>query len=230
MRKNKIWLLVLAVALIASITVTAVNADGELKKSFMPLIFKNGYYPTVEPPTPVPTVTNTPKPTEVPPTPTPTPILAEGGNSCVYILGSGITRDGGTGIGAIVPSVCSFMVKQDVQQDGQLLIVKALRIKTDTWGCQEGDFGPLVTWPPTDYDCPPPEDVDDIIDPNTGQILWGDFEFESFPNSYQVVCGYCEECPEPHTVNCVEVQRPNAASPDWGSVKTLDDVLKLMNK
>ena len=180
---------------------------------FMPLIFKDGvYYDTPTPtPTLTPTATKTPKPPTPTPTATPTYILAEGGNSCAYIIAAGRSADGGTGMGALVPSVCSYLVPYQVQQDGTLLIVKAERIKTDTYGCQEDDFGPLVKWPPIDYDCPPPSlDIDDLIDPNTGMILWGDLDLLVVPNSYQIVCGYCEECDDPHTVNCVEVVKPEA--------------------
>lgn len=174
---------------------------------FMPLVFYDSYHGVPTPtPTATATLTSTPKPTktpEPPPTPTPTPILAEGGNSCVYILGAGKSADGGTGMGALVPSVCSYLVPYDVQQDGQLLVVKAERIKTDTWGCYEWQFGPGVSWPPVDYPCPPPEG--DLIDPNTGQILWGDIDLLVVENSYKIVCGYCEECGPPYTVNCEEV-------------------------
>jgi hypothetical protein len=57
-----------------------------------------------------------------------------------------------------------------------------------------------------DYDCPPPEDIEDLIDPNTGMILWGDLDMLVLENSYKIVCGYCEECGPPYTVNCIEVQ------------------------
>jgi len=85
--------------------------------------------------------------------------------------------------------------------DGQLLIVRAERIKTDTWGCMEGDFG---YWPPIDYSCPPPEQIFD----EWGAILWGDTEYLRLPNSYKYVCGYCAECDPPYTTNCEEVYVP----------------------
>ena len=102
-----------------------------------------------------------------------------------------------------MPSVCSYLVPYQVQQDGTLLIVKAERIKTDTYGCEEDDFGPGITWPPVDYDCPPPPE-DELFD-EYGRILWGDLDLITLPNTYKIVCGYCEECGEPYTVNCVDV-------------------------
>jgi len=163
---------------------------------YMPLVLKQGTTPT-------PTVTKTPKPPTPTPTNTPTYIPAEGGNSCVYVMGAGRNSDGSTSIGGIVPSICSKLVPYDVQMDGQLLVVRAERIKTDTWGCQEGDFG---YWPPIDYPCPPPPE-DELFD-EYGRILWGDFEFVTYPNSYKYICGYCAECDPPYTTNCVEVYIP----------------------
>jgi len=163
---------------------------------YMPLVLKQGTTPT-------PTVTKTPKPPTPTPTVTPTIIVAEGGNSCVYALGAGRNSDGSTSIGGLVPSICSYLVPYQVQMDGQLLIVKAERIKYDTWGCQEGDFG---YWPPIDFSCPPPP-ADELFD-EYGRILWGDIDFITVDNSYKIVCGYCEECGEPYTTNCVNVYIP----------------------
>ena len=185
------------VILLAILAFDIVRAEGGWV--FLPLIYRDA--PVTPSPTPKPTRTPTP-----PPTPTPTYVLAEGGNTCAHILGAGRSAEGGTGMGALVPSVCSYLVPHDVQQDGQLLIVRAERIKTDTWGCQKSDFGPLVVWPPVDHDCPPPEDIEDLIDPDTGMILWGDLDLLVVENSYKIVCGYCEECGPPYTVNCEEVQ------------------------
>jgi len=175
---------------------------------YMPLVFKNGVlYDTPTPTvTATPTKTATPKPPTPTPTATPTLVQAEGGNSCVYVDFAWRNSDGSTTIAGLVPSVCSYMTQYDVQAGGTLLIVKANRIKTDTYGCEESDFGPLVEWPPVDSDCPPPPE-DELRD-EWGRILWGDFETLTHPNSYQVVCGYCEECGYPYTVNCVDVYNP----------------------
>jgi len=169
---------------------------------YMPIVFKDGVYYD----TPTPTVTKTPKPTPLPPTPTPTYVVAEGGNSCVWVLGAGRNSDGSTSIASLVPSVCSYLVPYDVQMDGQLLIVRAERIKTDTYGCMEGDFGPLVEWPPVDGDCPPPPE-DELFD-EYGRILWGDFYITTYENSYKYVCGYCAECDPPYTTSCETVYIP----------------------
>lgn len=183
----------------------AVMYDLAVNKEYMPMIFKN--YPKPTPtPTLVPTKTSTPRPTEVPPTPTPTYVVAEGGNSCVYALGAGRNSDGSTSMALLLPSVCSYPVIHDVQLDGQLVVVRAERIKTDTYGCMEGDFGPLVTWPPIDGDCPPPPE-DQLFD-EWGRILWGDLDVFTLPNSYKIVCGYCAECEPPYTTNCVNVYIP----------------------
>jgi len=172
---------------------------------FMPMVFCENCPP---PPTvtPTPTATNTPKPPTPTPTVTPTAILAEGGNSCVYALGAGRNSDGSTSMAGLVPSVCSYLVPYQVQMDGQLLIVKAERVKTDTWGCEQDDFGPLVQWPPIDYPCPPPPE-DELFD-EYGRILWGDLDIIRLENSYKIICGYCEECGEPFTTNCIEVYIP----------------------
>jgi len=169
---------------------------------FMPMVFCENCPP---PPTitPTPTVTKTPKPPTPTPTNTPTYIPAEGGNSCVYVDYAWRNSDGSTTIAGLVPSICSYMVEYDVQGGGTLLIVNAERIKTDTYGCMEGDFG---YWPPIDYPCPPPPD-DELRD-EWGRILWGDFETLTHPDSFQKVCGYCAECGYPYTRNCVEVYNP----------------------
>jgi len=202
--KKLLTLIIPPVVLLITASIVFANMTYE---SYLPLVLDGGvYYDTPTPSATVtPTATRTPKPPTETPTPTPTVIVAEGGNSCAYILGAGKSADGGTGIGALVPSVCSYLVPYQVQQDGTLLVVKAERIKTDTWGCEEGDFGPGVTWPPTDYDCPPPP-KEELFD-EFGRILWGDLDLITLPNTYKIVCGYCEECGPPYTVNCVEVVR-----------------------
>jgi len=171
--------------------------------TYMPLAMKSGYYPGVPTftPTPDPTATKTPRPPTPTPTATPTYVWAEGGNTCVHM--DGAVRDKSTGgviAGGLVPSLCSHMIVHDTQQDGKLVILRAIRIKTDTWGCEEGDFG---YWPPIDFPCPSP---DDPIS-EWGQILWGDYDVIKLDNSAQTVCGYCEECGEPYTRNCVEVRK-----------------------
>ena len=162
------------------------------------------YMPLVQDDSPDPTATKTPRPPTPTPTATPTYVWAEGGNTCVHM--DGAIKDKSTGgviAGGLVPSVCSHMTVHDTQQDGQLVILRAIRIKTDTWGCRENDFGPLVTWPPIDYPCPSP---DNPIS-EWGQILWGDYDVIELVNSAQTVCGYCLECGPPYTRNCVEVRK-----------------------
>jgi len=202
MKKILISSSIFLVILVSTAVIGWANVE---QKLFMPIIFKDGvYYDTPTPTnTATPTVTKTPKPPTPTPTVTPTIIVAEGGNSCVYALGAGRNSDGSTSIGGLVPSICSYLVPYQVQMDGQLLIVKAERIKYDTWGCQEGDFG---YWPPIDYPCPPPPE-DELFD-EWGRILWGDIDFITIDNSYKIVCGYCEECGEPYTTNCVNVYIP----------------------
>ena len=82
---------------------------------------------------------------------------------------------------------------------GNLLIVQAERIKTDTYGCMEGDFG---YWPPIDYPCPPP-----VIPPDPFETVWGDIQTLDVERSAAIVCGYCEECGDPYTLNCKEVRK-----------------------
>lgn len=171
--------------------------------SYMPLIYDASTDP---PPTPTPPPTKTPKPPPPTPTPTPTYQWAEGGNTCAYIWAA---RDNPWGEGMItyaqVPSVCSILEVDRWEQGHTLLIVKAHRIKTDTYGCQQWDFGPLVEWPPTDDVCPPPE----LPPPSDewGRILWGDIEDLYTIDNAKVICGYCEECEDPHTLNCVEITK-----------------------
>ena len=149
-----------------------------------------------------PPSSSTPKLPTPAPTVTPLPVWDENGNTCVHIAGAIKDRTGGVIVGGLVPSVCSHMVIHDWQQDGQLVVLKAVRIKTNTWGCLEGDFGPLVTWPPIDAECPSP---DNPIS-EWGEILWGDYDVLKLVDSAQTVCGYCEECGPPYTRNCVDVK------------------------
>jgi len=186
-------------ALIGVFIMVGIGAAQVEHQLFMPMVFCENCPPP-------PTATKTPKPPTPTPTVTPTAILAEGGNSCVYALGAGRNSDGSTSIAGLVPSVCSYLVPYQVQMDGRLLIVKAERVKTDTWGCEQDDFGPLVQWPPIDYPCPPPPE-DELFD-EYGRILWGDLDIIRLENSYKIICGYCEECGEPFTTNCIEVYIP----------------------
>ena len=166
--------------------------------AYMPLVQDDSADPTA---TPEPTHTNTPRPPTPTPTVTPFPVWDDSGNTCVHI--DGAIKDKISGniiVGGVVPSVCSYMVVHDEQQDDSLVILKAIKIKTDTWGCEEGDFG---YWPPIDFPCPPP---DEPIS-EWGQILWGDYDVIKIADSAQTVCGYCEECGPPYTSNCVEVSK-----------------------
>lgn len=202
MKKVQAIVFVIA-ALLLGVVIVSASSESVL---YMPLVFKSGvYYDTPTPTvTPSPTVTRTPRPTPLPPTPTPTYQWAEGGNTCAYVWAA---RDNPWGEGMItyaqVPSVCSILEIVRWEQGHTLLIVKAKRIKTDTYGCMRDDFGPLVEWPPTDDVCPPPE----LPPPSDewGRILWGDIEeFYTIDNAKKV-CGYCEEClPPPLTLNCVD--------------------------
>ena len=159
---------------------------------YMPLVYDSSADPTA-----------TPEPTHTP-TPTPAPVWDDSGNTCVHIDGAIKDKISGSIIvGGVVPSVCSLMVVHDWQLDKSLVILKAIRIKTNTWGCMQSDFGPLVTWPPVDAACPPP---DNPIS-EWGQILWGDYDVIKIADSAQTVCGYCAECGPPYTSNCVEVSK-----------------------
>ena len=165
--------------------------------AYLPLVQDDSQDPTA---TPVPP---TPKPPTPVPTATPTTVWAEGGNTCAYVFAARDAYVGdGMKVSAQVPSVCSKLVVERVEADGTLLVVRAKRIKTDTWGCRESDFGPYVTWPPIDNECPPPS-----LPPPTdewGRPLWGDYESLDVLFNTKFVCGYCEECGEPFTLNCVE--------------------------
>jgi hypothetical protein len=161
------------------------------------------YMPLIQDDSPDPTATKTPRPPTPTPTATPTYVWAEGGNTCAYVFSA---RDWHTGSGmkvsAQVPSVCSVLEIERREGDGTLLVVKAHRIKTDTYGCRQSDFGPYMTWPPVDSVCPPPE-----LPPPTdewGRPLWGDYESFDVPFNSKIVCGYCAECGAPFTLNCVE--------------------------
>ena len=159
---------------------------------YMPVVYNSGAVPTA-----------TPEPTHTPvPTATPTPMWDDSGNSCVHIDGAIKDKTAGIIVGGVVPSVCSYMVVHDWQLDKSLVILRAVRIKTNTWGCMQSDFGPLVVWPPIDAACPPP---DNPIS-EWGQILWGDYDVIKIADSAQTVCGYCAECGPPYTSNCVEVK------------------------
>ena len=172
-------------------------AAAEIQYSaYMPIVYNSSADPKVTPEQP------TPKPPTPTPTATPFPVWDESGNTCVHIDGAIKDKTGGVIVGGVVPSVCSLMVVHDWQQDGSLVVLKSIRIKTNTWGCMESDFGPLVEWPPIDAACPPP---DEPIS-EWGQILWGDYDVIKIADSAQVVCGYCEECGPPYTSNCVEVK------------------------
>ena len=168
--------------------------------AYMPLIYDASADPTA---TPEPTATKTPKPPTPVPTATPTTVWAEGGNSCVYVFSSRDTAaNDGMKISSQVPSLCSKLVVDRVEGDGTLLVVRAVRIKTDTWGCRQEDFGPYAEWTPVDYPCPPPE-----LPPPTdewGRPLWGDYEGLTVYFNTKYVCGYCEECDPPYTLNCIE--------------------------
>ena len=173
-------------------------AAGQVEyRAYMPLIYDASADPTA---TPEPTHTKTPTPE---PTATPTLVWAEGGNTCAYVFAARDAYVGdGMKVSAQVPSVCSKLVIDRVEADGTLLVVRAKRIKTDTWGCRPSDFGPYVTWPPTDDDCPPPS-----LPPPTdewGRPLWGDYESLDVQFNTKFVCGYCAECDPPYTLNCVE--------------------------
>ena len=161
------------------------------------------YMPIIHDDSPDPTATPTPKPPTPVPTATPTTVWAEGGNTCAYVFSARDAYVGdGMKVSAQVPSVCSKLEIDRVEADGTLLVVRAKRIKTDTWGCRESDFGPYVTWPPIDSECPPSE-----LPPPTdewGRPLWGDYESLDVYFNTKFVCGYCAECGEPYTLNCVE--------------------------
>ena len=78
-------LVMIIVILLAMLAFDLARAEGG--GVFLPLIYRDA------PVTPSPTLKPTRTPTP-PPTPTPTPILAEGGNSCAYILGAGRSAEG----------------------------------------------------------------------------------------------------------------------------------------
>ena len=188
---------VLIVLLVILIGVGILAAEKMQYHAYLPLVYDASADPTVTPKPP------TPKPPTPTPTATPTTVWAEGGNTCAYVFSARDLRtDDGMKVSAQVPSVCSKLVVDRVEADGTLLVVRAKRIKTDTWGCRESDFGPYVTWPPTDDDCPPPS-----LPPPTdyyGRPLWGDYESLDVPFNTKVVCGYCYECGPPYTLNCVD--------------------------
>lgn len=204
MKKYKIFVPLMVIFLFLSAAMVEVVYENMV---YMPLVFKDGYYYDTPTPTATltPTATKTPKPPTPTPTATPTYIVAEGGNSCVYIWDAVRTVDGGTRVISQAPSVCSYLTIHSWQDHplGNLLIVKAERIKTDTYGCEEDDFGPLVKWPPIDGVCPPPEIPPDPF----SEDPWGDIETLTLERSAAIVCGYCEECGVPFTLNCKEVRR-----------------------
>jgi hypothetical protein len=201
-----IWLLIVLVfSILCIVVVISTVQAGNEHRAHMPLVFDDGvYYDTPVPTaTPTATPTKTPRPPDPTPTATATVTIGEGG-SCVAVRGARrnvIT--GGILIDGLVPSVCSYMVIDHWQDHpaGNLLVVRAERIKIDTPGCEQGDFGPGVAWPPVDDPCPP---VEPLVS-EWGEILWGDIDLFNVERSAAIVCGYCEECGEPYTYNCVEV-------------------------
>jgi hypothetical protein len=177
---------IIGILLIATVAWASVSHN-----LFMPVVYDS------RTPVPTATATRTPRPPTPTPTATPTYIPAEGGNTCAHIWAASKTSDGIKAV-AQVPSVCAVLVVQDWQLDGQLVILRAERIKTDTWRCEQSDFGP-IEWPPVDYPCPPPDDLD--------PFTWGDIQSVELDKTAKYVCGYCEECEYPHTVNCVIVAK-----------------------
>ena len=186
---SAILFLVLLLVAFFYATVASGNSDNSL---YMPLVYHS------------PADTPTPEPTPTPDGP-PDYIWDETGESCAWIHSSRLSYvTDGVKVSAQVPSVCSKLVIHSDQVDG-LVIVKSRRIKTNTYGCMQSDFGPLVEWPPVDDECPPSE-----LPPPTdewGRPLWGDYESVDLNKTYKTVCGYCEECDPPHTLNCVETIR-----------------------
>jgi hypothetical protein len=114
----------------------------------------------------------------------------------VYIGAAMDVDSGSMKVVGFVPSVCSDLVVDSIQQDGTLLIVRANRIQNYTWGCMPEDFGPLVDFPPVDDECPTGVATPPAAD-------WGDIESLIVGFNTKKVCGYCEDCTY-GTWNCVE--------------------------
>ena len=187
----KSTIMIIIVILLAAVVVIA--AGNVTYGLYMPLIYDASADPTATPKPP------TPRPPTPTPTATPTETIAEGGNTCVHVFAARPSIDGyGTKISSQVPSVCSKL--EVAWRESKMVVVKAYRLKTDTWGCQQSDFGDQVIWPPVDAPCPP---ADPIYDP-WGFPLWGDYESMDLPYNVTTVCGYCFECGPPYTSNCVE--------------------------
>lgn len=185
------------IAIVTFLALIAASQLVETSKNYMPYVSYAGKTDT-----PTPTATNTPKPPEPTPTATPTYIPAEGGNSCVWVWSARRSPDNETKISGQVASLCTKLEIDHFEDapEGKIVIVRGVRIKTDTWGCTQDDFAPGVEWPPIDYPCPPPELPPDPFPPDQ----WGWYKSLTIPVTVQWACGYCEECPRPYTLNCVE--------------------------
>ena len=195
------------IAIVLFVGLAAATKLVELNKIYMPIVFGNGHYPGV--PTYTPTVTHTPlPPTKTPRLPTPTPtatptyIHAESGNTCVVALGSRWSEEGdGIKFSGQAPGLCSkFEVQRWEWVDGKrLVVVKAYRIKTDTYGCRQSDFPEGIPWPPVESSCPPVLPLYDEM----GRPLWGDYESFETEIDAKIACGYDESNPPTYTFSCV---------------------------
>jgi hypothetical protein len=202
-RTRTILILLILLLFIVALGLELARAYSE-SAVYMPLIFKGGVYYD----TPTPTVTLTPTPTRTPRPPTPTPtatppyIRAEGGNTCVVALGSRYSEIGdGIKFSGQVPGLCSKLEVQREEYIGsyRLLVIKAYRIKTDTYGCRQSDFKEGIPWPPVEDSCPPVLPLYDEI----GRPLWGAYESFETEKSAKVACGYDDTNPPTYTFNCV---------------------------
>ena len=195
---KKLLLILIGIGVLVTIGLTAYDNQ---RLVYMPLIFDAGVYydtPTPKPPTP----TNTPRPPTPTPTATPTYIRAEGGNTCVVALGSRYSKTGdGIKFSGQVPGLCSKLEVQRFEyvSGGRLVVVKAYRIKTDTYGCRPSDFAEGIPWPPVEDSCPPVLPLYDEI----GRPLWGDYESFETELDAKIACGYDDTNPPTDTFNCL---------------------------